>query len=77
MATGLGSQGCQRGGADMRKGELSKFIEEAVRWRVLDRAVEEVKARNAGVPSEEVEAAVDQALEEVRTERFKSSSSDR
>ena len=28
----------------LKKGALSKFVEEAVRWRVLDRAVAETKA---------------------------------
>ena len=28
----------------MRKGDLSKFIENAVRWRMFDRTVQEVKA---------------------------------
>lgn len=58
----------QRG---LRKGDLSKFVEEAVRWRVLDRAVSEVKSRNADVPPEEIEAAIEEALESVRAERFR------
>ena len=37
----------------MRKGDLSKFVEEAVRWRVLDRAVAKTKAKNAHVSAEE------------------------
>jgi hypothetical protein len=31
----------------MKKGDLSKFIEEAVRWRVFHRTVQDIKARNA------------------------------
>ena len=31
----------------MRKGDLSKFVEDAVHWRVLDLAVAEAKAANA------------------------------
>jgi hypothetical protein len=54
----------------MKKGDLTKFIEEAVRWRVLDQTVAEVKARNAGVPQEEIDAAIDEALAAVRAERF-------
>jgi hypothetical protein len=31
----------------MKKGDLSKFIEEAVRWRILSRTVRDIKSRNA------------------------------
>ena len=55
----------------MRKGDLSKFVEEAVRWRVLDRAVHEAKAKNAGVSAKKMEAAIEEAVEAVRAERFK------
>jgi hypothetical protein len=54
----------------MKKGDLSKFIEEAVRWRVFHQTVEDVKARNANVSPEEIEAAIDEALTAVRAERF-------
>jgi hypothetical protein len=33
-----------------KKGDLAKFIEEAVRWRVFDLTVAETKARNAATP---------------------------
>jgi hypothetical protein len=54
----------------MKKGDLSKFIEEAVRWRVFHQTVEDAKARNANVPQEEIDAAIDEALTAVRAERF-------
>ncbi len=54
----------------LKKGDLSKFIEDAVRWRVFQQTVEETKARNANVPQEEVDAAIDEALAAVRAERF-------
>ncbi len=54
----------------MKKGDLAKFIEEAVRWRVLDQTVAETKKRNAGASSKEINAAIDEALLEVRAERF-------
>jgi Ribbon-helix-helix domain len=57
----------QRG---MKKGDISKFVEEAVRWRVLDRVVSEVKARNAGVSVKKIQAAVDDALAAVRADRL-------
>jgi hypothetical protein len=61
----------QRGG---RKGDLSKFIEDAVRWRVLEQTVAETKARNANVSLREIETAVREALTSVRAERFASRS---
>ena len=59
----LGSQG-------MRKGDLSKFIEDAVRWRMFDRTVQEVKARHADIPVEELQAAIDEACAAVRQEMW-------
>jgi hypothetical protein len=55
----------------LKKGDLSKFVEEAVRWRVLDKTVAEVRERNANVPDKEIEAAIDEALAAVRAERPK------
>lgn len=57
----------QRG---FKKGDLSKFIEEAVRWRVLNETVEEVRRHNANVPLDEIEAAIEEAVAAVRAERF-------
>jgi hypothetical protein len=57
----------QRG---MKKGDLAKFVEEAVRWRVLDQTVAQTKARNARAPPAQIEAAIDEALQAVRAERF-------
>ena len=54
----------------MKKGDLAKFIEEAVRWRVLDQTVAQTKARNAKAPIADIEAAINEALQEVRAERF-------
>ena len=62
LRTFLGSQG-------MKKGDLSKFIEEAVRWRVFHRTVQDIKARNADTDPEELEALIDDAVREVRAER--------
>jgi hypothetical protein len=54
----------------VKKGDLSKFIEDAVRWRVFEQTVAETKARNAHVPLAEIESAIDDALAAVRAERF-------
>ena len=53
----------QRG---LKKGDLSKFIEEAVRWRVLDHTVAEARGKFADLPSEEVEAVIDEAVAAAR-----------
>jgi hypothetical protein len=55
----LGAQG-------MKKGDLSRFVEEAVRWRVLDRTVQRLKDRNQDLPPEELEALLDEAVADVR-----------
>ena len=39
----------QRG---MKKGDLSKFIEEAVKWRVLDQTIAEARGKFADMPPE-------------------------
>jgi hypothetical protein len=51
--------------------DLSKFVEEAVRWRVLDKTVAETTVAKSDVPAEEIEAAIDEALQAVRAERFR------
>uniref|UniRef100_E6QQ37 XACb0070 ribbon-helix-helix domain-containing protein n=1 Tax=mine drainage metagenome TaxID=410659 RepID=E6QQ37_9ZZZZ len=50
----------------MKKGDLSKFVEEAVRWRVLDKTAAEVRERNSTLSDDEIEAAIRQALAAVR-----------
>ena len=62
LRTFLGAKG-------MKKGDLSKFIEEAVRWRVFHRTVQDIKARNADTDPEEVQHIVDDAVREIRAER--------
>ena len=62
LRTYLGARG-------MKKGDLSKFIEEAVRWRIFNRTVQEMKARNAGADPDELQAIIDAALREVRAQR--------
>jgi len=61
LRTFLGAQG-------MKKGDLSKFIEEAVRWRVFHRTVQDIRSRNADVDPQEVQKIVDDAVREVRQE---------
>lgn len=53
----------QRG---MKKGDLSKFIEDAVRWRVMDQTVTEARSKFADMPPGELEALLDEAVAETR-----------
>ena len=62
LRTFLGSQG-------MKKGDLSKFIEEAVRAHIFHRTVQDIKARNADSDPEELQALIDDTVREVRAER--------
>jgi Ribbon-helix-helix domain len=54
----------QRG---MKKGDLSKFIEEAVKWRVLDQTIAEARSKFAELPAETLEAAIGEAVAAGRT----------
>ena len=56
----------QRG---MKKGDLSKFIEDAVKWRVLDQTMTEARAGFADLPGEAVEILADEAVAAVRRAR--------
>ena len=62
LRTFLGARG-------MKKGDLSKFIEEAVRWRILSRTVRDIKAQNSGVDPDDMQSVVDDAVRQVRAER--------
>ena len=53
----------------LRKGDLSKFIEEAVRWRVLDRTAAGVRERAGRMGPEELQTLIDDAVARVRAER--------
>jgi hypothetical protein len=46
----------------MKKGDLSKFIEEAVKWRVLDQTMAEARGKFADMPPEELDALLDEAV---------------
>lgn len=50
----------------MKKGDLSKFIEEAVRWRVLDQTIADVRSRFADLPPEQLQSVIDEATLAVR-----------
>ncbi|MBI2570689.1 MAG: ribbon-helix-helix domain-containing protein [Candidatus Schekmanbacteria bacterium] len=48
------------------KGDLSRFIEEAVRTYLLDRAVEQAKAATAGMSEADVTDLIDEAVQWAR-----------
>jgi hypothetical protein len=49
----------QRG---MKKGDLSKFIEEAVKWRVLDQTITEARSKFSDMAPDELESLIDEAV---------------
>lgn len=53
----------QRG---MKKGDLSKFIEDAARWRILDQTLAEARSRFSDMPPDKLEALLDEAVAETR-----------
>ncbi len=46
-----------------RKGDLSRFVEEAVLAHILELSAEDAKAANAGVSEADLAAMVDEALD--------------
>lgn len=64
LRTFLGARG-------MKKGDLSKFVEDAVQWRMFHRTVQAVKERNRNVPAEQLQTTIDQAVREVRAAKRK------
>lgn len=50
----------QRG---LKKGDLSKFIEEAVRWRVLDQTIADARGRLADLPADALQDLIDEAVD--------------
>lgn len=49
-----------------RKGDLSRFIEDAVRAYLLEQAVDQAKAAAAGLDEEELDALIDEAVQWAR-----------
>lgn len=56
----------QRG---LKKGDLSRFVEEAVKWRVFNETLTEVREKFADLPPDELQAMIDEACASVRAER--------
>jgi hypothetical protein len=53
----------QRG---MKKGDLSKFIEEAVKWRLLDLTLAEARAGFGDLPQDDLDSLIEEAVSDAR-----------
>ena len=53
----------QRG---MKKGDLSKFIEESVKWRVLEQTMAEARGRFSDLAPEALDSLLDEAVTATR-----------
>lgn len=53
----------QRG---MKKGDLSKFIEDAVKWRLFDLTLNEARAGFSDLDTDEMEALIGEAVSAAR-----------
>jgi hypothetical protein len=50
-----------------RKGDLSRFIEEAVKARIFQQTVDEIKSANKDLPETDINALIDEALDWARS----------
>ena len=60
----LGAQG-------LKKGALSKFVEDAVKWRLFDQTVSQARKAFTGVPPAELRDMIDEAVASVRKEKHR------
>ncbi len=60
----LGAQG-------MKKGDISRFIEEAVRWRIFHQTVRKARQACADVPPDRLQKTIGEAIEDVRAKRYR------
>jgi len=52
-----------------KKGDLSRFVEKAVRKQIFETTLRAVREKNANVSQEEIEAAVEESLAWARARR--------
>ena len=52
-----------------KKGDLSRFVDEAVRRRLLDLTVREIKDRNARYDQQEIIDLIDEEVDAARADR--------
>jgi Mg/Co/Ni transporter MgtE len=55
----------------MKKGDISKFVEEAVRWRIFHQTVREAREAFADVPPDNLQDLIDEAVEDARAKRYR------
>jgi hypothetical protein len=58
----LGAQG-------LKKGALSRFVEDAVKWRLFDQTVTQVRRAFADVPDRELHNLIDESVKSVRKQK--------
>jgi cobalamin biosynthesis protein CobD/CbiB len=51
-----------------KKGDLSRFVEDAVRWRVLDQTMQETRQGFSDLSERDTETLAEEALANARTE---------
>ena len=57
------------GARGLKKGALSEFVEDAVKWRLFDQTVNDVREAFADVSADEVDNLIDEAVASVRREK--------
>lgn len=60
----LGAQG-------MKKGDISKFVEEAVRWQIFHQTVQQAHKAFSDVGPDELQKMIDEAVDKVRARRYR------
>src|ERR1700693_2763472 len=54
-----------------KKGDLSRFVEDAVRWRVVDQTLGEVRPGFADLSAQQLQDLVDEAVDATRAQVLK------
>jgi len=57
------------GARGLKKGALSKFVEDAVKWRLFDQTVTQVRDAFSDVPADELNSIINEAVTNVRNEK--------
>ncbi len=52
----------------MKKGDISKFIEEAVKKRIFEQTLAQTREKLADIPCDDLQAMIDEASQVVRNE---------
>ncbi len=59
------------GARGLKKGALSKFVEDAVKWRLFGQTVNEVRESFANVGPDDLRNLIDEAVSSVRKEKHR------